>query len=355
MKSLTEEYLNNLSFNQEQLSVLKTIGSYQGKQTLYYEQSPEILENMKKVAVIESTESSNRIEGITAPHKRIADLVLKDSKPKNRSEQEIAGYRDALNLLHLSAKDMPLSLNVLLQLHQYLYQYLPSDGGKWKTIDNAITAILPDGSKHTRFQPVSAFNTPQSMETLVDQFHNRIEQDANEPLIIIPAFILDFLCIHPFRDGNGRSARLITLLLLYHFGYEVGRYISLERIFEESKDTYYETLEASSQHWHEGRHDIMPWLNYFWGVLIRAYKEFESRVGSLVTGKGNKSDHIKDTVLSIEIPFSISDIERACPAVSRDTIRMVLRLLRDEKLIYSTGKGRGAKWKKQITKNPNKL
>lgn len=346
MRSLKEEYINKLSFTQEQLSTLKTLGSYQGKQALYYEQSPEALENLKKVAVIESTESSNRIEGITAPHKRIADLVLKDSKPKNRSEQEIAGYRDALTLLHLSAKDMALSLNVILQLHQYLYHYLPSDGGKWKTINNTITHTLPDGSKHTRFHPVSAFDTPQSMESLIYEFHNCIDHRAIEPLIVIPAFILDFLCIHPFRDGNGRSARLITLLLLYHFGYEVGRYISLERIFEESRETYYETLEKSSQNWHEGKHDIMPWMNYFWGVMIRAYKEFESRVGNLTTGKGNKSEHVKNTVLSMEIPFSISDIERACPAVSRDTIRMILRLLRDEGLIHSTGKGRGAKWKK---------
>jgi Fic family protein len=346
MKSLSTEYIAQLYFSQEQLTLLKTLGSYQGKQALYYEQSPEALENLKKVATIESTESSNRIEGITAPHKRIEDIVLKASKPKNRSEQEIAGYRDALNLLHLSAKDMPISLNVILQLHQYLYQYLPSDGGKWKNVDNAITAELPDGSKYTRFQPVSAFDTPRFMEKLTLEYRNCIEIQGNEPLIIIPALVLDFLCIHPFRDGNGRTARLLTLLLLYHFGYEVGRYISLERIFEESKETYYEVLEASSNNWHEGKHDIMPWLNYFWGVLIRAYKEFEQRVGTLTTGKGNKSEHIKNTIISMEVPFSISEIERACPAISRDTIRMVLRTLRDEGLIESTGKGRGAKWKK---------
>ena len=241
---------------------------------------------------------------------------------------------------------MPLSLNVILQLHQYLYQYLPLDGGKLKTVDNAITATMPDGSKYTRFQPVSAFDTPRFMENLIKEYRNCIENHAYEPLIIIPAFILDFLCVHPFRDGNGRSARLLTLLMLYHFGHEVGRYISLERIFEESKETYYEALETSSQNWHEGKHNIMPWLNYFWGVLIKAYKEFEQRVGTHTTGKGNKSDHAKHTIVSMEIPFSISDIERACPAISRDTIRMVLRKLRDEGLIHSTGKGRGAKWEK---------
>lgn len=344
MHSLDENYLKTLTFSVDQLTILRTIGEYQGKQELYFKQSPEILKGLQQVAVIESSESSNRLEGITAPHHRIAELITQNTQPKDRSEQEIAGYRDALNLIHQSFKHMPFSLNVILQLHSWLYRYLPKPGGQWKTTDNEITETHPDGTKRVRFIPSNAFETPLAMESLVKGYEKSIHQWKIEPLIVIPGIILDFLCIHPFLDGNGRTARLLTLLLLYHFDYQVGRYISLERIFEESKESYYETLEKSSQGWHESKHNIMPWMTYFWGVLLRAYKEFEARVGTLTTGKGNKAHHIRLTVENMIGPFSISDIERACPSVSRDTIRLVLRHLRDQNIIVSAGKGRGAKW-----------
>ncbi len=347
MHSLNENFLNSLSFTPDQLSILRTIGEYQGKQELYFKQSPEILKGLQQVAVIESNESSNRLEGITAPHSRIAELIVKNTVPKDRSEQEIAGYRDALNLIHQSSQHMSFSINVILQLHSWIYRYLPNDGGNWKTTDNEITEIHPDGKKRVRFIPSNAFETPTAMESLVKSYDKSIRGLNIEPLIVIPATILDFLCIHPFRDGNGRTARLLTLLLLYHFDYQVGRYISLERIFEESKESYYETLEKSSQHWHQGKHNIMPWMTYFWGVLLRAYKEFEARVGTLTTGRGSKAQHIRVTIENMIGPFSISDIERACPSVSRDTIRLVLRNLRDESIIIPEGKGRGAKWIKK--------
>lgn len=342
MHSLHKKYLNSLSFTSEQLSTLRTIGEYQGKQELYFRQSPEILKGLQQVAVIESSESSNRLEGIIAPQSRIADLITHKTAPQDRSEQEIAGYRDALSMIHQSSKHMPFSLNVIMQLHSWIYRYLPSPGGQWKTTDNEIVEVHENGKKRIRFIPPNAFETPSAMENLVKEYQMSIAQI--EPLIVIPAAILDFLCIHPFRDGNGRTARLLTLLLLYHFDYQVGRYISLERIFEESKETYYETLEKSSQKWHQGQHHIMPWMTYFWGVLLRAYKEFEGRVGTLTTGKGSKTHHIRHTIEARIGPFSISDIERACPAVSRDTIRLVLRELRDEGVITPEGKGRGAKW-----------
>lgn len=348
MHSLNEKYVRSLSFSADQLTILRTIGEYQGKQELYFKQSPELLKGLQQVAVIESSESSNRLEGITAPHHRIADLVVKNTTPKDRSEQEIAGYRDALNLIHQSAEHMPFSLNVILQLHTWLYRYLPNPGGQWKTTDNEITEVYPDGQKRVRFIPSTAFETPRIMEGLIKQYERNVHEWMMEPLIVIPATILDFLCIHPFRDGNGRTARLLTLLLLYHFDYQVGRYISLERIFEESKESYYETLEKSSQGWHQGQHDIMPWMTYFWGVILRAYKEFGARVGTLTTGKGSKAQHIRLTIENMMGPFSISDIERACPSVSRDTIRLTLRQLRDEKVIVSEGKGRGAKWIRQF-------
>lgn len=348
MHSLSEKYLQSLTFSTEQLTILRTIGEYQGKQELYFKQSPEILNGLQQVAIIESSESSNRLEGITAPHQRITELVIKNTTPKDRSEQEIAGYRDALQLIHQSSNHMPFSLNVILQLHAWLYRYLPHPGGHWKTVDNEITEIHPDGNKRIRFIPSNAFETPLAMDSLVKNYEQSIHQLKIEPLIVIPAVILDFLCIHPFQDGNGRTARLLTLLLLYHFGYQVGRYISLERIFEESKESYYSTLEKSSQGWHQAQHPLMPWMTYFWGVLLRAYKEFENRVGTLTTGKGSKAHHIRTTIETRIGPFSISDIERACPSVSRDTIRLVLRQMRDENSILPEGKGRGAKWIKNI-------
>lgn len=344
MHSLSKNYLQSLSFTSDQLKNLRMIGEFQGKQALYFKQSPEILRGLQKVAVIESSESSNRLEGITAPHHRIADLIVKNREPRDRSEQEIAGYRDALNLIHQSAPHMTFSTNVVLQLHSWLYRYLPSSGGQWKTTENEITEVNQDGTKRVRFVPSTAFETPHAMAELVNRYQDCTQDVSQEPLIAIPAAILDFLCIHPFRDGNGRTARLLTLLLLYHYDYQVGRYISLERIFEESKESYYETLEISSQGWHEGKHNIMPWMSYFWGVLLRAYREFEARVGTLVSGKGSKAHHIRNTVENMLGPFAISDIERACPSVSRDTVRLILRQLRDEGVIESAGKGRGAKW-----------
>ena len=344
MKSLISTYLNELKFTEAQISTLKTIGEYKGKQALFFHQTPEILKSLKQVAIIESSESSNRLEGITAPHKRIEGIIERKTEPKNRSEQEIAGYRDALNLIHESSLHMDLSINVIMQLHSMLYRYMRINSGSWKLSDNEIVERNHDGSiKRVRFKPVSAFATPQAMEGLIRSYDLAV-QENKEPAVIIPLFILDFLCIHPFSDGNGRVSRLITLMLLYHYGYEVGRYISLERIFEESKETYYETLEKSSYQWHEGKHDVMPWLNYFWGVLLRAYKEFEERVGEIRSGRGSKTEQIRQAVMRKIGPFSISDIEQDCAGTSRDMVRLVLRQLRDEGIIFVSGKGRNAKW-----------
>lgn len=348
MKSLTLEFLNNLHLTPEQASVLTKIGEYKGQQKLFTQQAPEALETLKQAAIIESSECSNRLEGITAPHKRIEALVLQTTTPRNRSEQEIAGYRDALNLIHESAQYMNCSVNVCLQLHTILYKYLPQDGGRWKMADNEIVERNPDGSvARVRFKAVSAVATPQAMESLVSNYTSVVEKHGKEPLLVTPLAILDFLCIHPFTDGNGRVSRLLTLMMLYHSGYEVGRYISLERIFEESKETYYEALEASSRNWHDAKHDVRPWLNYFWGVLIRAYKEFEERVGTLSSGKGSKTEQVRAAVSRRIAPFSISDIESDCPGVSREMVRVVLNALRDEGRIGLKGRGPGAKWFKE--------
>jgi Fic family protein len=345
MKSLDIRYLQRLQFSADQAASLKRIGECKGRQDLFIRQTPEVLETLKQVAVIESSESSNRLEGIVAPHERVEALVKQSTNPRNRPEQEIAGYRDALSLIHESAQHMPFTENVILQLHATIHRYLPVDGGKWKKNDNAIVEKNPDGTVgRIRFDPVKATATPEAMAALVKHYREALEIHKQEPLVVAPAAILDFLCVHPFSDGNGRTARLLTLLLLYHFDYQVGRYISLERIFEESKESYYETLEASSQGWHEGKHNLMPWLTYFWGVLIKAYREFEERVGSVKTGRGSKTDQIRQAVERRKGPFAISDLEGDCPGISRDMVRVVLRQLRDEGTILPQGKGRGAKW-----------
>lgn len=349
MKSLKSIFVQSLRFDASQISILNRISEFRGKQDLYEKQTPEVLESMKRIAIVESNECSNRIEGIVAPHKRVEGIVLKKNEPKNRSEQEIAGYRDALALIHESSEYIPFTVNVILQLHATLYRYLSQKGGVYKMTDNEIVDKNPDGTiQRVRFKAVSAVSTSTYMEDLIKGYDGLINEQNIDPLIIIPLTVLDFLCIHPFSDGNGRISRLITLLLLYHFGYKVGKYISLERIFEETKETYYETLEVSSQKWHPGKHNPFPWLNYFWGVLLRAFNEFESRVGAIWPGELSKTDVIKDIIHKRITPFTISEIVKECPGVSRDMIRYVVRKLRDEKIIKKVGVGRGLKWVKVV-------
>lgn len=345
MNSLTTKYLEKLKFSPIHIASLRALGEYKGKQDLFDSRAPEALASLRSLAMVESTISSNRLEGIVVGGGRARDIVFKSAKPKGRPEQEVAGYRDALTLVHESAKDLPFTTDVIKRLHAVICKYTPEGGGDWKKEDNVILERRPNGTTRVRFKPVPAALTSDAMEKLVEK-HKRAIDDGWDPLVVIPLTIFDFLCVHPFKDGNGRVARLLTLLLLYYAGYNVGRYISLERIIEESKESYYETLEKSSQGWHEGKHDVLPWLTYLWGTLLRAYKEFEERVGTVTTGRGAKTEQIELTVKRKVGPFAISDIENDCPGISRDLIRHVLRKLRDEGKIRSTGIGRGAKWVK---------
>lgn len=348
MQSLSPRYLAGLRFNAQQLATLRALGEYRGKQQLFVAQSPEVLSDLRQVAVIESTESSNRLEGVVVAANRLKSLVLKNATPQSRSEQEIAGYRDALSMIHESGEQMPFSEGTILQLHGMLYRYMPQPGGHWKATNNDIIERHPDGSSRIRFRPVAAHLTPMAMADLISSYCSALDLHFADPLVLVPLAILDFLCIHPFPDGNGRMARLLTLQLLYHSDYAVGRFISLERIFEESKESYYETLEVSSQGWHEAAHNIAPWLDYFWGALLRAYKEFEERVGTIERGRGAKGDRVRSEILKRQLPFSISEIEVACPGISRDMIRVILRAMKAEGVIAPTGKGRAAKWKQTV-------
>jgi len=350
MKSFETKYLKKLKFPVEILANLRAIGEYKGKEDLFSRQSPDALEKLLESAVVQSAESSNRIEGIKASHERVKMLVKNKVRPRNRPEQEIAGYRDVLNLIHQSHKDIPLSENVILQFHSMLYRYTDIRSGFWKKINNEIVDIKSDGTKALRFKPVEAFKTADYIKELIGEFNEHLKKEDIDPLVLVPLFIFDFLCIHPFIDGNGRVARLLTLLLLYQAGYTVGKFISLERIIEESKESYYDALVASSKGWHEGRHDIFPWLEYFYGVLIAAYKEFVARVGTF-KGKGSKTEQVKAAINNFVAPFSIVDIEKVCPNVSRDMIRNILRELRDSGKIAPSSRGRGALWaKKQVIK-----
>lgn len=344
MQSLDSLFLDRLTLTPAHGSTLRALGEHRGEQELHSQQTPHALETLRTVAMVESTESSNRLEGVVASPGRLREVVLRDAAPADRSEQEIAGYRDALALIHESAAHMPVSLSVIQQLHGMLYRYQPESGGRWKATQNDIVERAPDGSLvRIRFRPVNPVATPGAMQDLIDKWDHAHDQQR-EPLLLIPLAVLDFLCIHPFADGNGRTARLLTLLLLYRSGYDVGRYISLERVIEGSRDTYYEALEASSQGWHEGKHDPFPWLEYFWGVLLRAYSEFRDRAGKLKTARGSKTALVEGAVERRLRPFAISEIENDCPGVSRDMVRHVLRRMRDEGRVQVLGRGRGAKW-----------
>lgn len=346
-KSFEKGALARQALNQGLLQSVRLVGEYRGKEALFKQQSPQVLQALRDSAVIHSTESSNRIEGVVAPLQRIRDLVAKRAQPANRSEQEIAGYRDVLNTIHTNFAEMPLTSNLVLQLHRDLFQFVPGGGGKWKGTDNDITETRADGTTIVRFRPLAAHLTPDAMARLHDAYREALDAGAVEPLLLVAAYVLDFLCIHPFVDGNGRMARLLTLLLLYRAGYDVGRYMSLEAVIEEMKDGYYDSLYASSQGWHQAQHSLVPWWEYFVGVmLVKAYRDFEDRVGVTSARRGAKRDMIRAAVHRLPNRFRYADLERALPAVSRPTIARALRELRVEGAIRCVKPGRDATWEK---------
>ncbi|HNS22842.1 MAG TPA: Fic family protein [Sedimentisphaerales bacterium] len=346
MRSFEHGYLLETAISHSLLMAVRVLGEFRGRQKLYTEQFPEVLETLRQVALIQSTESSNRIEGITVPPGRLTGLVTRKTRPRDRSEQEVAGYRDVLAAIHANHGRMRLSTDLILDWHRAIYRYTGEKGGHWKTADNVIRETTPDGRQVVRFRPVSAVATPQFMERLV-QFHNRAMEEAKtDPLLLVASFVLDFECIHPFRDGNGRIGRLLTLLLLYQCGYEAGRYISLERIIEESKETYYEALSASSQNWHEAEHDLRPWWEYFLGTLTAAYNEFESRVGTFTSARGAKREMVRNAIARLPARFRMGDVQRASPGVSYPTLKRALADLKREGKLRCLGKGRDAQWER---------
>lgn len=325
--------------------LMNSISEYKGKQELYAKQSPQILKKLIEIALIQSAESSNRIEGVTIDKNRLKPLIIGHSKPRDRSEEEVAGYRKALDLIHKKHQSLDISPETIRQLHRLAHAET-GDAGEWKKKDNEIIRKNPDGTVEVIFKPVVAALVPEAVKQLCLAYRHSIDQLKYAGLYAIACLILDFLCIHPFRDGNGRVSRLLTLLALYHHEYEVGKYISLERIIEQSKETYYEALQKSSKRWHDGKHDIQPWLYYFLGTINSAYREFEQRAGSIKSPKGAKTEIVIQTINSQAGEFSLSDIERLCPGISRDMIRLVFRQMKKENKLICLGKGQSAKWRR---------
>lgn len=330
------------------LQSVRLVGEYRGKEALFKQQSAQVLDALREHAVIRSTESSNRIEGVVAPKQRVRDLVANRTQPANRPEQEIAGYREVLTTIHTNFADMRLTSNLVLQLHHDLFQFAPGGGGRWKAAQNDITQTHADGTTTVRFKPLAPGLTDDAMARLHDAYHAALDRGAIDPLLLIPTYVLDFLCIHPFADGNGRMARLLSLLLLYQAGYELGRYISLDGVIEETKEGYYASLHASSQGWHDARHSLVPWWEYFIGVmLVKAYREFEDRVGVTSARRGAKRDMVRDAVNRLPSRFRYADLERALPSISRPTIARALRELRLEGAVRCVKPGRDASWAKR--------
>jgi len=327
--------------------LLSDIDVARGREMAFRLQHPEVLKALIEIALVQSVEASNAIENITAPLKRIEQLVEEKTTPRNRSEEEIAGYRSVLSTIHSSAPHIPLKPNIIEQLHRDLYQFSPTRGGRFKDTDNTVEEVMSDGTRRIRFQPVGWFETPAAVEELCAGFTRARDSDAYSPLLLIAAFTLDFLVIHSFSDGNGRMSRLLTLLLLYQSEIEVGRFISIEKLIEGTKESYYQSLEASTAGWHEGRHDLEPWTRYFLGVVLAAYRRFEERSGVLVAVRGAKAEMVKNFIRSsLSDTFRVQDVRQAVPSASDVYIRQLLRQLKSEGVLEQVGKGQHAGWRR---------
>jgi Fic family protein len=302
------------------------------------------LKVLREHALIGSAVSSNRIEGVEADQARVGTIVFGSSRLRDRNEEEIRGYRDALQLIHEQGPKLTVSERTIRVLHR-LSRGGRGDAGKYKQKDSEIIENLPDGRRRVRFVTVPARKTPQAVRAMMSLWKESLRQGHLQPLIAVAAMNLDFLCIHPFRDGNGRVSRLLLLLQCYHLGYEVGRYVSLERTIEENKERYYETLEQSSQGWHEGRHDPWPYVNFLLYVLKSAYLEFEKRSAEIGSPRGTKAEIVNSAIRAHPGEFRLADIERACPSVGREWIRKILSGLKESGAATCRGRGPAARWR----------
>ncbi|MCK5879931.1 MAG: Fic family protein [Holophagae bacterium] len=314
-----------------------------GKQDLWLRQKPEVLEVLREQAIIQSVESSNRIEGVTIPADRLRPVVIGKVKPWDRSEEELAGYRQALDWIFSRKRQVSIIPKVIQRLHGLAQGGFPGDAGEWKKRDNEIVEILPNGERQIRFVPTSARETPETVDALCRNYREARDDERVPPLLIVATFVFDLLCIHPFRDGNGRVSRLSTTLLLQAHDFQVARYVSLERLIEESKEDYYSVLAECSQGWHEGKNEIVPWWNYFLSMLRRAYKEFEQQIES-TEARPAKSDLVRQAVLAQVEQFTLGDLAAQLPSASTQLIKKVLAEQKKQGKVRLAGRGRGARW-----------
>ena len=327
MRTFNYSEIKNQKWDSEMLGLIAAIYKETGKQEMYLKQRPEELEKLIEIAKIQSTEASNAIEGIVTTNTRIRQLVEEKTTPKNRDEQEIAGYRDVLNLIHESFDVIPITQNYILQLHKILYSYLNNPmAGRTKNVQNYISAAYPDGHTETLFTPLAPYETPEALDRICEEYNRVIGNMEAEPLIVIPVFIHDFLCIHPFNDGNGRMSRLLTTLLLYRNGFYVGKYISLEAKIAQNKDLYYNVLSQAQIGWHEGREDAVPFIKYLLGTILAAYKDFGERF-ALVETKLPALEMVRRAAANKIGRFTKQDIRELCPSLSVSSIEGALHKL----------------------------
>jgi Fic family protein len=324
---------------------LVDLGRSQGKQELFTRQSPERLRVLREHALIESAVSSNRIEGVSIPAARVLPVIMGRALLRDRDEEEVRGYRDALRLIHEHHADLPVSTGTILQLHR-LSRGEIGDAGRFRAKSCDIIEHLPDGRQRVRFRAVAPADVPGSTAELLELWRTGLEERKVHPLVLMAGANLDFLCIHPFRDGNGRVSRLLLLLQCYHLGYEVGRYVSLERTIEQNKERYYETLELSSEGWHQDKHNPWHYINFVLYILKTAYLEFERRVGEIATPRGGKTELVIAAIDRHFGPFHVSDLQKECPSVSLDWIRALLKKLRADGRVECLGRGLNAQWQK---------
>ena len=345
MRSYDYEKLINIVLTPEIVEMLTRIHEYKGEQNLYLDGKENTLTALLEIAKIQSAEASNKIEGIYTSNERLKQIVLDKTMPKTRSEEEIAGYRDVLKTIHENYEYIPLKPSFILQLHRDLYKYSGLGyGGKYKTNDNVITQENEKGEKFIRFLPVEAWETPTAIESICIAYNQAIETDGADALLVIPMLILDFLSVHPFKDGNGRMSRLLTLLLLYRAGYNVGKYISIEKQIERTKESYYDALHESSVNWHENKNDYKPFIRYMLGVILAAYREFNERVNIWSKKPLAKTERVAEIIKNKLGAITKSEIVAQCPDIAEITVQRTLAELTEKGDIIKIGGGRYTKY-----------
>ncbi len=344
MRKFQYSKINEIKWDSEVVALIAAINREAGKQELYLRQKPEILEKLVEIAKIQSTESSNEIEGIVTTNTRLKQLLSEKTTPRDRNEQEILGYRDVLDVIHESFEAIPITRNYILQLHKILYKHMGNImGGQTKNVQNYISATYPDGHTEILFTPLAPYETPEALDRICDEYNRVIGNAEVEPLFAIPVFIHDFLCIHPFNDGNGRMSRLLTTLLLYRSGFFVGKYISLESKIAKNKGLYYEALRQSQDGWHDGSEDIVPFMKYLLGTILAAYRDFSERV-SIVDGKLSALEQVRKITKVMIGRFTKQDIWEYCPSLSASSVENSIRRLVKEGELSQEGVGKSTRY-----------